>query len=46
MWTDVRQLIRVRSRTPDALMLSPTQAYFLRENPAAPAECAHGAAVA
>ncbi|WP_374363619.1 uroporphyrinogen-III C-methyltransferase [Pseudoduganella danionis] len=33
MWTDVRQLIRVRSvETPDALMLSPTQAYFLREN--------------
>ena len=29
MWTDVRQLIRVRSvETPDALMLSPTQAYF------------------
>jgi uroporphyrin-III C-methyltransferase len=33
MWTDVRQLIRVRSvETPEALMLSPTQAYFLREN--------------
>jgi uroporphyrin-3 C-methyltransferase/uroporphyrinogen III methyltransferase/synthase len=33
MWTDVRQLIRVRSvETPDALMLSPTQSYFLREN--------------
>ncbi|MBA5605010.1 uroporphyrinogen-III C-methyltransferase [Duganella sp. FT3S] len=33
MWLDVRQLIRVRSvETPDALMLSPTQAYFLREN--------------
>lgn len=33
MWVDVRQLIRVRSvDTPDALMLSPTQAYFLREN--------------
>ena len=33
MWDDVRQLIRVRSvETPDALMLSPTQAYFLREN--------------
>lgn len=33
MWIDVRQLIRVRSvTTPDALMLSPTQAYFLREN--------------
>lgn len=33
MWTDVRQLIRVRSvDTPDALMLSPSQSYFLREN--------------
>ncbi|NYE60965.1 uroporphyrin-3 C-methyltransferase/uroporphyrinogen III methyltransferase/synthase [Duganella sp. 1224] len=33
MWTDVRQLVRVRNvDTPDALMLSPTQAYFLREN--------------
>jgi uroporphyrin-3 C-methyltransferase/uroporphyrinogen III methyltransferase/synthase len=33
MWIDVRQLIRVRSvETPDALMLSPSQAYFLREN--------------
>ena len=33
MWIDVRQLIRVRDvSTPDALMLSPTQAYFLREN--------------
>jgi len=33
MWTDVRQLIRVRDvNTPDALMLSPSQAYFLREN--------------
>jgi len=33
MWVDVRQLIRVRSvETPDALMLSPSQAYFLREN--------------
>ncbi len=33
MWVDVRQLIRVRTvTTPDALMLSPSQAYFLREN--------------
>lgn len=33
MWTDVRQLIRVRSvDTPEALMLSPGQSYFLREN--------------
>jgi uroporphyrin-3 C-methyltransferase len=31
--TDMRQLIRVRNvTTPDALMLSPEQAYFLREN--------------
>ncbi|MES2319079.1 MAG: uroporphyrinogen-III C-methyltransferase [Pseudomonadota bacterium] len=33
MWTDLRQLIRVRQVTaPEALMLSPEQAYFLREN--------------
>jgi len=33
MWDDVRQLIRVRSvNTPDALMLSPEQRYFVREN--------------
>ena len=33
MWGDIRQLIRVRSvTTPEALMLSPTQSYFLREN--------------
>ncbi len=33
MWSDVRQLIRIRSvDTPEALMLSPSQAYFLREN--------------
>ncbi|MFL6660420.1 MAG: uroporphyrinogen-III C-methyltransferase [Massilia sp.] len=33
MWTDMRQLIRVRDvSTPDALMVSPEQAYFLREN--------------
>ena len=33
MWTDLRQLIRVRKvTTPEALMLSPEQAYFLREN--------------
>ena len=33
MWTDVRQLIRVRTvEAPDALLVSPTQAYFLREN--------------
>jgi uroporphyrin-3 C-methyltransferase len=33
MWNDVRQLIRVRKvETPEALMISPEQAYFLREN--------------
>ena len=33
MWTDVRQLVRVRSvDNPDALMLAPEHAYFLREN--------------
>jgi uroporphyrin-3 C-methyltransferase/uroporphyrinogen III methyltransferase/synthase len=33
MWIDVRQLIRVRSvETPDAMMMSPTQAYYAREN--------------
>jgi uroporphyrin-3 C-methyltransferase/uroporphyrinogen III methyltransferase/synthase len=33
MWTDIRQLIRVRNvETPDALLLSPTQAYYVREN--------------
>jgi uroporphyrin-3 C-methyltransferase len=33
MWNDVRQLVRIRSvDTPDALMLSPTQNYFVREN--------------
>jgi len=33
MWDDVRQLIRVRSvNTPEALMLSPGQSYFVREN--------------
>jgi len=33
MWDDIRQLIRVRTvATPDALMLSPSEAYFVREN--------------
>ena len=33
MWTELRQLIRVRSvDSPDALLLSPTQAYYAREN--------------
>ena len=33
MWDDIRQLIRVRQvTTPEALMVSPEQAYFLREN--------------
>lgn len=33
MWDDVRQLIRVRSvDEPEALMLSPSEAFFVREN--------------
>ncbi|MGH8808175.1 MAG: uroporphyrinogen-III C-methyltransferase [Noviherbaspirillum sp.] len=33
MWNEVRQLIRVRNvEVPDALLLSPTQAYYAREN--------------
>jgi uroporphyrin-III C-methyltransferase len=33
MWTEVKQLIRVRNvETPDALLLAPNQAYFAREN--------------
>jgi uroporphyrin-3 C-methyltransferase len=33
MWTEVRQLIRVRSvDTPEALLLSPTESFFVREN--------------
>jgi uroporphyrin-3 C-methyltransferase len=33
MWDDLRQLIRVRSvDTPEALMLSPSESYFVREN--------------
>lgn len=33
MWSEIRQLIRVRNvETPEALLLSPTQAYFAREN--------------
>jgi uroporphyrin-3 C-methyltransferase/uroporphyrinogen III methyltransferase/synthase len=33
LWIDVQQLIRVRSvETPDALLLSPSQAYYAREN--------------
>jgi uroporphyrin-3 C-methyltransferase len=33
MWTQIRQLIRVRSvETPDALLLAPSQAYYAREN--------------
>lgn len=32
-WAEVRQLLRVRSvQEPDALLLSPTQAYYTREN--------------
>jgi uroporphyrin-III C-methyltransferase len=33
MWGEVKQLIRVRNvETPDALLLAPSQAYFVREN--------------
>ncbi len=33
MWDDVRTLVRVRSvETPEALMLSPTESFFVREN--------------
>lgn len=33
MWTEVRQLIQVRHvETPDALLLSPAQSYYAREN--------------
>ena len=33
MWSDVRQLIRVRNvESPDALLLAPSQGYFAREN--------------
>lgn len=33
MWTEVRQLIQVRNvESPDALLLSPAQAYYAREN--------------
>jgi uroporphyrin-3 C-methyltransferase len=33
MWSEVKQLIRVRNvETPDALLLTPSQAYFVREN--------------
>ena len=33
MWTDVRQLIRVRTvENPESMLLAPEHAYFLREN--------------
>ncbi len=33
MWTEVKQLVRIRQvDAPDALLLSPTQAYFAKEN--------------
>jgi uroporphyrin-3 C-methyltransferase/uroporphyrinogen III methyltransferase/synthase len=33
MWSEISQLVRVRNvETPDALLLSPTQAYYAREN--------------
>lgn len=33
MWGEIKQLVRIRSvDTPDALLLSPTEAYYAREN--------------
>jgi len=33
MWDDIRQLVRVRTvDTPESLMLSPSESYFVREN--------------
>lgn len=33
MWAELRQLVRIREvQTPDAILLSPGQAYFVREN--------------
>lgn len=33
VWTEIKQMIRVRNvETPEALLLSPTQAYYAREN--------------
>ncbi|MFZ6798508.1 uroporphyrinogen-III C-methyltransferase [Undibacterium sp. Di24W] len=33
IWTEVKQLVRIRNvESPDALLLSPTQAYFAKEN--------------
>jgi uroporphyrin-3 C-methyltransferase/uroporphyrinogen III methyltransferase/synthase len=33
MWTEIRQLVQVRTvENPEALLLSPTQAYYAREN--------------
>lgn len=33
MWTEMKQLVRIRNvESPDALLLSPTQAYFAKEN--------------
>lgn len=33
VWTEIKQVIRVRNvETPEALLLSPTQAYYAREN--------------
>lgn len=33
MWTEIRQLIRLRNvENPDALLLSPTEAFYIREN--------------
>ena len=33
MWIEIRQLVQVRTvENPEALLLSPTQAYYAREN--------------
>ena len=33
MWSELRQLVRIREvQTPEAILLSPGQAYFVREN--------------
>jgi uroporphyrin-3 C-methyltransferase len=33
MWNEIKQVVRVRNvQSPEALLLSPTQAYFVREN--------------
>jgi uroporphyrin-3 C-methyltransferase/uroporphyrinogen III methyltransferase/synthase len=33
MWSEIKQLVRIREvQTPEAILLSPSQAYFVREN--------------